>query len=327
MCAPVSFQDRPTSVLPTRAVCNNLVPDVGPQNARIWSTSIQMVAIGGLVTDLFLMATIISRRVRLADTSTKGLGVVFAFVMLGLTAFAGAPETRLSTSPDSKPNFIVVGFVGGFVHSDDIRHPEVQVIQRLRDEYANAIHVGIFENRYEKKANTSILNFLDRDKDGSVSDQEKGNARIILFGHSWGASAVVLLARELQREGIPVLLTVQVDSIVKNGQNDSVIPANVAQAINFYQTRGILHGRTRITAADPTRTQILGDFRFDYTREPAACSDFPWYDRQFFKGHTSIECDPHVWSRIESLIQSHLPAIPPLVQTKAEAQIGSAIRP
>ena len=257
----------------------------------------------------------------------KAVVVVFAFALLILTSYAAVPGTDLRPPLDSKPNFVVVGFVGGFVHSDDIRHPEVQVIQRLRDEYASAIHVGIFENRHEEKANTSILNFLDRDKDGSVSDQEKRNARIILFGHSWGASAVVSLARELEREGIPVLLTVQVDSIIKHGQNDSVIPANVAEAINFYQTRGILHGRTRITAADPNRTQILGDFRFDYTREPAACSDFPWYDRRFFKGHTSIECDPRVWSRIESLIRTRLPAIPSLMQTKAQTPISSGFRP
>jgi hypothetical protein len=259
--------------------------------------------------------------------SSKALIAVFVFALVALAVYAAIPETHFSRSLDSKPNFVVVGFVGGFVHSDDIRHPEVQVIQRLRDEYANAVHVGIFENRHEERANTLILNFLDRDKDGTVSDQEKRDARIILFGHSWGASAVVSLARELQREGIPVLLTVQVDSIVKHGQNDSVIPANVAEAINFYQTRGLLHGRTLITAADPARTQILGDFRFDYSREPAACSDFPWYDRRFFKGHTSIECDPHVWSRIESLIHSRLPEIPSFTQTKARTQMNPGIKP
>lgn len=274
-----------------------------------------------------MAATIIPRETRTSHPPSKSLVVVFAFALLTLPSYAAVPETLVSASLDNRPNFVVVGFVGGFVHSDDIRHPEVRVIQRLRDEYANAVHVGIFENRHEERANASILNFLDRDKDGSLSDQEKRNARIVLFGHSWGASAVVSLARELQREGIPVLLTVQVDSIIKHGQNDSVIPANVAQAINFYQTRGILHGRTQITAADPSRTQILGDFRFDYAREPAACSDFPWYDRRFFKGHTSIECDPRVWSRIESLIRSRLPAIPSVVQAKAQTQSRSGVRP
>ena len=65
---------------------------------------------------------------------------------------------------------------------------------------------------------------LDGDHNGTLSDHEKSQAHIILFGHSWGASAVVLLARELDRVGVPVLLTVQVDSVAKPWQHDDVIP-------------------------------------------------------------------------------------------------------
>lgn len=102
-----------------------------------------------------------------------------------------------------------------------------------------------------------------------------------------------------------MLLTVQVDSIAKPGQDDRVIPANVARAINFYQTRGLLHGRSRITAADPAHTEILGDFFFDYQETPAECSQYPWLTRHFFRGHTAIECDPQVWSQIEGLIDKY----------------------
>jgi hypothetical protein len=232
-----------------------------------------------------------------------------------LTAYPATAQTRLTPSLENNATSIVIGFVGGFVHSDDIRHSEVQIIDRLRNAYPDGVHAGIFENRQRERAYDSILNSLDRDNDGTLSDQEKRAARIILFGHSWGASAVVTLARELRTDGIPVLLTIQVDSIAKNGQNDSVIPPNVAEAINFYQTTGILHGRARITAADPSRTKILGDFQFNYATEPAECRDYPWYDRYFFKGHTSIECDPRVWSQVESLIRSQLPSTAAVAQT------------
>ena len=104
--------------------------------------------------------------------------------------------------------------------------------------------------------------------DGVLSAEEKARARIILFGHSWGASAAVLLARDLRREGVPVLLTVQVDSVAKVWQNDSVIPDNVAEAVNFYQPHGFIHGRARITAADPAKTEILGNYRTDYKKNP-----------------------------------------------------------
>lgn len=197
---------------------------------------------------------------------------------------------------------IVVGFVGGFVHYDDLRHSEVQLAQKLRATHPDHLRVATFENWHRKAAHRAILAWLDTDEDGNLSEAEKRDARIVLFGHSWGGAAVISLARELQRESIPVLLTVQVDSIAKPGQNDRVVPANVARAVNFYQTRGLLHGRPRIMAADPARTQILGDFFFDYRQAPAECSQYPWLTRHLFPGHTAIECDPRVWSQIENLI-------------------------
>lgn len=39
---------------------------------------------------------------------------------------------------------------------------------------------------------------------------------------------------------------------------------------------------TAITAADPSRTTILGNFEFKYEKEPAACRAYPWYDRVFY---------------------------------------------
>jgi hypothetical protein len=98
-----------------------------------------------------------------------------------------------------------------------------------------------------------------------------------------------------------------VDSVSKPGENDRVIPANVAEAANFYQLNGFLHGETQIRAADPARTHIIGNFRFDYKENPIQCKQYPWYDRFFMKSHTQIECDPKVWAQVESLIHSRLP--------------------
>ena len=67
----------------------------------------------------------------------------------------------------------------------------------------------------EERAYDTIIRLLDANHDGVLSSEEKARARIILYGHSWGASAAVLLARDLRRQGVPVLLTVQVDSVAK----------------------------------------------------------------------------------------------------------------
>jgi hypothetical protein len=148
---------------------------------------------------------------------------------------------------------------------------------------------------------------LDLNHDRTLSPAEKQNARIILYGHSWGASEAITVARELKNDGIPVLLTIQVDSVSKYHQNDEVIPANVAQAANFYQPDGFIHGQRAIRAADPSRTKIIGNFRFEYKASPYACNEYPWYDRVLVKTHTQIECDPNVWKQAEALIREKLP--------------------
>jgi hypothetical protein len=219
------------------------------------------------------------------------------------------PATSPSVAADvsAPPPTIVIGFLGGFVRHDDAVHSEVQLAQRLRNEYPTSVRVEAFENRRREDAHKLILSFLAADGNGKLTDERKRAARVILYGHSWGANAVVALARDLQTDGIPVLLTVQVDSIAKNGQNDGVIPGNVAQAVNFYQDKGFLHGQPQIRAADATRTQILGNFRMDYAANPIACPQYPWFDKIFMRSHIEIECDPSVWQRIETLIREQLP--------------------
>jgi len=232
------------------------------------------------------------------------LSLFLASVSVASTARAAEP-----TQPKTPP-VIVIGFVGGFIKHDNAVHSEVQLAERLRHDYPSGVEVEVFENHRREKAHEDILRSLDTNKDGSLSAEEKQQARIIIYGHSWGASETVTLARELERDGIPVLLTIQVDSISKSNQNDMVIPANVSQAANFYQPRGLFRGRPEILPADVSRTQIVGNFRFDYKTLPVSCPLYPWFDRLFMKSHVEIECDPRVWNQIESLIRAKLPSPP-----------------
>jgi hypothetical protein len=206
------------------------------------------------------------------------------------------------------PSNIVIGFVGGFVNHDNPHHGPVKLAQQIQRTVPKDTYVRVFENRRRKQAFNSVIHLLDTNHDGILSAEEKARARIILFGHSWGASAVVALARDLRCKGVPVLLTVQVDSVAKLWQNDSVIPDNVAEAVNFYQTQGIVHGRQQITAADPAKTQILGNYRMDYKKTPVACPQATWADRFFTPGHVQSECDPNLWSQIQSLVMQRLSA-------------------
>src|SRR5579863_10432104 len=231
------------------------------------------------------------------------------FLVSSLVLVSGEASSKPTTTPASVPSaspVIVIGFVGGFVRHDDRVHTEVQLVERLREEYASAVFVQTFENHRGKDAHQIVLRLLDVNRDGALTSKEKQNARIIIFGHSWGASEAVELARQLEKVGIPVILTIQVDSVSKIGENDSLIPANVAQAVNFYQLDGMLHGQPQIRAANPSRTRILGNFRSNYSAKPLSCGQYPWWDRIFMKPHIQIECDPAVWKQVESLIRSNL---------------------
>lgn len=240
------------------------------------------------------------------------VSVVLATAMPAFSAFGGAITDRHEASSP----VIVIGFVGGFVSHDSPNHGPVQLAQRIRrDLPKEASHVEVFENRRRKEAYKTILRLVDSNHDGVLSGNEKESARIVLFGHSWGASAVVLLARELRRAGIPVLLTVQVDSVAKLWQNDSIIPDNVAEAVNFHQPHGIVHGRAQITAADPSKTHILGNYLVDYKKGPVDCAQNSWYDRFFTPGHAQSECDPRVWSQIEEMVKQEM------VKPRAEPEV------
>jgi hypothetical protein len=232
--------------------------------------------------------------------------VLLLVVFLLLVSGEASAKPQATGAGVSSAEPVVVGFVGGFVRHDDRVHTEVQLIERLREGYASSVYVQIFENHRGKEAHQAILRRLHANRDGALSPEEKQNARIIIFGHSWGASETIELARQLEKDGIPVVLTIQVDSVSKVGQNDAVIPANVLQAVNFYQLDGMLHGQPQIRAANPARTRILGNFRSGYKTKPFSCGQYPWWDRLIMKPHIQIECDPAVWNQVESLIRSNL---------------------
>jgi hypothetical protein len=238
----------------------------------------------------------------LVGTSILFLGAVLALAQTGLAP--SVPATVTSTPPP----VIVIGFVGGFIEPDNLVHSEVQLAARLRKAYPMGVDVETFGSHPGKKAEQKVLSLLGTNHDGPLTLKEKQNARIIIYGHSWGGSEAIVLARELQKDGIPVLLTIQVDSVSKLHQNDAIIPANVAQAANFFQPHGLLHGQPEIRAADPAHTRIIGNFQFDYKGNAYKCEGYPWYDRFFVKSHTQIECDPNVWKQAEGLIRSELPA-------------------
>jgi len=201
---------------------------------------------------------------------------------------------------------IVIGFLGGFIKRNDVKHPEVLFANYLRSRYAPIVRVAVFGNHEAESALKLIRVGMDADKNGAPGSTEKETVKIILYGHSWGASQVLEFARALEQQEIPVALTIQIDSVRKIRQDDRTVPANVAKAINFYQRKGLTPGRPLIIPEDAKRTRILGNFQMTYKDKDVRCGNYQWFSRTLNKPHHQIENDPHVWDQIVTLIDSEL---------------------
>jgi len=203
-----------------------------------------------------------------------------------------------------QPDALILGFMGGRDSWNDA-HPGVgRLAKKLRVMSLTGVQVATVENRKRRVALELVRKAFDRNHDGELDAREREFARLILYGQSFGGAAVVKFARELKALDIPVMLTVQVDSV---GRNDDVIPSNVAAAANLFQRDGFfVRGSGPIRAEDPRTTEIIGNFQFSYRHSAIHLSGVPWHKKAFRRAHTRMDLDPAVWSKVVELILSAL---------------------
>jgi pimeloyl-ACP methyl ester carboxylesterase len=160
----------------------------------------------------------------------------------------------------------VIGFVGGFIRHDDAVHSTVILARNLQHDYASSVHVETFENRRVTDARNTVLRLLGGGHRGEPTAEEKRAARVILYGHSWGASAALLLARQLQTSGVPVVLTVQVDSVAKLGQDDALATSSTPQT--FTKPVDSLAARNKFVPRTPVERRSWETFASTTIRSP-----------------------------------------------------------
>ena len=179
-------------------------------------------------------------------------------------------DSRSQSSADClKTNkVIVIGFVGGLRSPDDINQGVVQIRNRLRNTNCADLQVSTFNHFHWRNTYTDIIQKIDLDRDGSLSDEELRQApRIILFGHSLGGWAVIKLASRLEKASIPIELTVQLDTV---GIGDEVVPRNVKFAINYYQrNQWPIRGEKRIRAENVSSTNVINNILIQNVRHEA----------------------------------------------------------
>jgi hypothetical protein len=193
---------------------------------------------------------------------------------------------------------LAIGFLGALEKWNDEHRAVRRLTLRLREQGWEA---ESFSHRRLRTAKRAVVEALDRNGNGRIDGEEAAGARVVIYGQSMGGGATVKLARFLRGRGVPVLLTVQVDSF---GARDAVIPDNVREAANFYQHHSMtIRGEDRIRAADPTKTKILGNFEQEYPWWKLYAMPESWQRRVFGGAHARMEADPLLWLQVESLIQ------------------------
>jgi pimeloyl-ACP methyl ester carboxylesterase len=231
------------------------------------------------------------------------LATLAAFALFGSFApplSAQQMKDFATATPLPPGSTLVIGFLGGIEKWDVETHSVRKLALELRDRNMPGVYVETVENHHRGRAMDLIRRVLDQNGDGRLDDDERHSVRIILYGHSMGGAAVVKAARELDKMGVSVALTVQIDSV---GISDAVIPSNVACAANLYQREDkLIHGRPEIRAEDPQKTQILGNFLYTYRDKYVELSDLPWYHKVVPTVHMKMERDPEVWTQVESLV-------------------------
>ena len=237
-----------------------------------------------------------ARRNRLA------LVLLFAALLSLAVSVASTQRYEDFSTPTPLPegDYLILGFQGGVRAWDDESEGVRRLALNLRAARLPGVHVETVENARRDLALQLVRNALNRDRDGQLDPQERASARVILYGQSFGGAAVVKLARELMALEVPVLLTVQVDSV---GLGDALIPSNVACAANLYQRNGlIIRGEPLVRAEDPARTRVIGNFRHEYRNKKIDLSQVSWLKKIFRTAHTKINFDPAVWARVEGMI-------------------------
>lgn len=209
-----------------------------------------------------------------------------------------------STPLPLKPgDTLVIGFLGGWDRWNEPNRLIRRICLHLRDKALPHTYIETVENHRRPLAEKLVQRAFDFNQNGRLEPSEAAQARVMIYGQSLGGWATVRLSRKLNKWKMPVELAVQIDSV---GLGDDKVPPNVRAAANLYQHDAYpLRGETEIRAQDPTKTQILGNWRYSYPRGKFIDThEEPLYRQIFMIPHLKMEYDPEVWTKVESLIEA-----------------------
>ncbi len=179
---------------------------------------------------------------------------------------------------------LMIGIVGGWERWDNPVRCIRATALHFKRLHRPDLHVETVENHKLELAEELVLRAFDFNRDGALSTEEAAQARVVVFGQSFGGRATVVFTRTLHQMGVAVPLAVIVDAF---GADSYEFPPNVAAAANFYQRDHVF-----IKGAPQIRAQhVLANEQYHYPG-------------RIFSAHDVMEYDPAVWTRVRELLTS-----------------------
>ena len=201
-----------------------------------------------------------------------------SLALISATQIAALPfsAVRSSTEPsvalDHSCKILFAGFVGAMESSNRKGSGVVQIRDVLRGSaYPDVCSESFIPLSWESCRNWILRQFPAHS--GPFTQAEIDEApRIILLGHSTGGWAMLKVARDLRDRGIPIELTVQLDSV---GITDYTVPSNVKRSAIFHAWGLLMFLTTKnVRMEDPRRTKLIANIvvknasHLSITRDP-----------------------------------------------------------
>ena len=182
---------------------------------------------------------------------------MFATPIAALPFSSARSSTEAPVALDHSCKILYAGFVGAMESSNRKGSGVVQIRDALRGSaYPDVCSESFIPLSWESCRNWILRQFPAHS--GPFTQAEIDEApRIILLGHSTGGWAVLKVARDLRDKGIPVELTVQLDSV---GITDHTVPRNVKRSAIFHAKDFLMLLTTKnIRLEDPLHTKLIAN--------------------------------------------------------------------
>ena len=195
-----------------------------------------------------------------------------------LPSSPATPSPKSSVLPPTECKIVYAGFVGAMETSNHKHSGVVQIRDTLRGPgYSDVCADSFIPISWESGRDWILTHFASHP--GTLTESELLHApRVILVGHSTGGWAMLSVARDLRDKGIPVELTVQVDSV---GFTDYTVPRNVKTCAIFHAWDMLMFMTTKsIRMQDPAHTKLIANIVVKNA------------------SHLSITRDPRIWELV-----------------------------